>query len=565
VRNHSNELTLKLREHGGTRLLNVRFRLFDDGIGYRYEFPRQAGWQSAVVMREQTEFRMPYAHNAWFIPATDPYYESLYTCLPLNRLDTVRTPLTMESADGHYLAIHEANLTDYPKMNLVVTDGTTLRAQLVPWANGVAAYIDLPFSTPWRTLIVGNTPGDLVTSRLMLNLNEPCRLADTSWIKPGKYVGIWWEMHLGKGTWYAGPKHSATTANMKRYIDFAATHGMSGVLAEGWNRGWEGNWMKQGDKLDFTRPYPDFDIHAITDYAAAKGVSLIGHHETAAATRNYERQLDRAFAFYQQYGVHVVKTGYVNRLMDFKEAHDGQYGVRHYRKVIETAAKYQIAIDNHEPVMPTGIERTYPNLMTQEGVRGQEHNAWSPDGGNPPAHTTIVPFTRGLAGPMDFTFGTFNFTNEQYPGTRVNTTLCKQLALYVVIYSPLQMASDLPENYEGVKAFDFIRDVPTDWETTLVPDARIGQYALFARKDRHSDDWYVGAITNEDARTLDLSLAFLDAGATYTAQIYRDGDHADRKENPTDFAYEEKVVTAADTLHLKLAPGGGCAIRLKVR
>ena len=369
VRNHYNELKVLLQEVAGKRKLNVIFRLFNDGIGYRYEFPQQESMDSLVIMSEATEFKMPRIHKAWWIPASDPYYECIATFSPINELDTVRTPLTMETAEGKYLAIHEANLTDYPKMNLTVKDSTTLCASLVPWSNGVAAYIKAPFVTPWRTVVIADKPGDLVTSYLMLNLNEPSKIKDTSWIKPGKYIGIWWEMHLGKGTWYYGPKHSATTANTKKYIDFASENGISGVLVEGWNVGWEGNWMKHGDSLDFTKPYPDFDIKAITDYAREKGVELIGHHETAAATRNYENQLDKAFAFYQQYGVHVVKTGYVNRLMDFKEAHDGQYGVRHYRKVIETAAKYQIAIDNHEPVMPTGIERTWPNLMTQEGVR----------------------------------------------------------------------------------------------------------------------------------------------------------------------------------------------------
>lgn len=560
VRNHYNELKVLLQEAGGNRKVNIIFRLFNDGVGYRYEFPQQEV-DSLVILTEETEFKMPYVHDAWWIPASDPYYECITTRSAISKLDTVRTPLTIETTDGKYLAIHEANLTNYPKMNLTVKDSATLCASLVPWSNGVAAYVKIPFSTPWRTLIIGEKPGDLVTSYLMLNLNEPSKIEDTSWLKPGKYIGIWWEMHLGKGTWYYGPNHGATTTNLKKYIDFAAANGISGVLAEGWNEGWEGDWTKHGNELDFTKPYPDFNIKEITDYAREKGVSMIGHHETAAATLNYERQLDKAFAFYQKYGVNIVKTGYVNPLMDFKEAHDSQYGVRHYRKVIETAAKYHIAIDNHEPVMPTGIERTWPNLMTQEAIRGQEHNAWSPDGGNPPEHTTVVPFTRGLAGPMDFTFGTFKFKNEVYPGTRVNTTLCKQLALFVVIYSPLQMASDLPENYEGIKAFDFIKDVPTDWDKTRVVDAEIGNYSIFARKDRNSSDWYVGCITDENARELDISLDFLDADAKYIAQIYADGDDADWKTNPTSFKYEEKTLTASETLHVKLATSGGCAIR----
>ncbi|MDE6715537.1 MAG: glycoside hydrolase family 97 protein, partial [Muribaculaceae bacterium] len=367
-------------------------------------------------------------------------------------------------------------------------------AQLVKWSTGQAAFITTPFVTPWRTLVIADRAGGLITSNRMLNLNDPCAIEDTSWINPMKYVGVWWEMHLFNTTWYAGPKHGATTKRVKEYIDFAAENGIPGVLAEGWNIGWEGDWPRN-QNFDFTKPYPDFDIKEITDYAKSKGVELIGHHETAAWTTNYENQLDTAYNYYKSHGVNNVKTGYVNRLMDGKEKHDSQYGVRHYRKVVETAAKHGIAIDNHEPVMPTGWQRTYPNLMTQEGIRGQEHNAWDLDGGNPPQHTTIAPFVRGLAGPMDFTFGTFNFDNPNSPHARVQTTLAKQLALYVIIYSPLQMASDLPENYRGNKAFDFIKDVPVDWDTTQVVDAVIGDYVITARKDRNSDDWYVGAIT----------------------------------------------------------------------
>lgn len=561
VHNNYNELKVLLQEVKGKCKLNVVFRLFNDGIGFRYEFPQQESVDSLVIMSENTEFRMPRVHKAWWIPASNPYYECIATFSDINKLDTVRTPLTMETGDGKYLAIHEANLTDYPKMNLTVKDSTTFCTSLVPWSNGVAAYVKLPFKTPWRTVIIGEKPSDLIVSHLMLNLNEPSKIKDTSWIKPGKYIGIWWEMHLGKGTWFYGTQHSATTEKTKKYIDFAAESGMSGVLIEGWNVGWEGDWMKHGDQIDFTKSYPDFDIEEITNYAREKGVRIIGHHETAAAVTNYENQLERAFSFYRQHGVDMVKTGYVNKLMDFKEAHDGQYGVRHYRKVIETAAKYKIAINNHEPVMPTGLERTWPNLMTQEAIRGQEYNAWSVDGGNPPEHTTVIPFTRGLAGPMDFTFGTFNFTNDAYPGTRVNTTLCKQLALYVVIYSPLQMASDLPENYKGIKAFDFIKDVPTDWDKTCVLDAKIGDYCILARKDRNSSDWYLGCITDENPRELDIPLNFLDANSKYIAQIYADGDNAEWKTNPTSVKYNEKVLTSSDIFHAKLATSGGCAIR----
>jgi alpha-glucosidase len=554
-------LGIFLEEIKNNRKITIIFRLFNDGIGFRYEFPEQTGMDSLIIMHEETEFKMPRMYKAWWIPASDPYYECITQYSEITAADTVRTPLTIQMTDGRYIAIHEANLTDYPKMNLTVKDSATLCAALVPWSTGVAVYGKTPFVSPWRTVIVGETPGDLIASRLMLNLNEPCQLQDISWIEPGKYIGIWWEMHLGKGTWHYGARHSATTANTKKYIDFAAGNGITGVLVEGWNTGWEGNWMKHGDSFDFTKPYPDFDIKEITDYALERGVRLVGHHETAAAVQSYEKQLDAAFAFYQQYGVRVVKTGYVNRLMDFKEAHDGQYGVRHYRKVVETAAKYHISIDNHEPVMPTGLQRTYPNLMTQEAIRGQEWDAWSPDGGNSPEHTTIVPFTRDLAGPVDFTFGTFNFTNTEYPGTRVNTTLCKQLALFVVIYSPLQMASDLPENYKGIKAFEFIKDVPTNWNETKIIDAQIGDYCIIARNDRNSSDWYVGCITDEQQRVLTFSLDFLNTGVSYKAQIYADGDDAEWKTNPAAFKYEERIITSQDSLTVKLATSGGCAIR----
>lgn len=562
VRNHYNSLTVSVCEKKAPhRRFDVIFRLFDDGFGFRYEFPEQPSLGEFVIMDELTEFRFPHDHKAWWMPAREPYYESIARHTPISQMDTVNTPLTMECADGTYLALHEANLTDYAKMSLRPTDSTTLRCCLTPWSNGVKVYAKTPFRTPWRTLIVSDTPGELVTSRLMLNLNEPCKIEDASWIKPAKYIGIWWSMHLFQETWAQGPHHGATTANTKRYIDFAAENGIPGVLVEGWNVGWDGEWTKNTGKIRFTEPYSDFDIRAVSDYAAKKGVELIGHHETGANTKNYEAQMEEAFAYYKKYGVNVVKTGYVNVLMDGKELHDSQYGVRHYRKVIETAARYGICIDNHEPVMPTGIERTWPNLMTQEGIRGQEYNAWSPDGGNPPEHTTVVPFLRGLAGPMDYTFGTFNFENPVSPFARVQSTVVRELAHYVVIYSPLQMASDLPENYRGHKAFDFIRDVPTDWEQTVVPEAVIGDYCVFARQDRRSDDWYLGAITDEEPRTVEVPLSFLAPGVIYTAQIYADGENADWKTNPYSMHYEERPVTAQDTLSVRMASGGGCAVR----
>ena len=560
VRDNYNAMTVEMRQIGGNELLvNLEVRVFDDGFGYRYVFPSQG--DSLVIMEELTEFRLAQPAEAWAMNNHDVYYEDYYLRKPIAALDTVHTPVTVEFGDDKYLAIHEANLTDYSKIQLIGGDSVTMKARLVPWSTGVAAYVTTPFATPWRTMIIGDTPGDLVTSYMMLNLNEPCAVADASWCKPMKYIGVWWEMHLGNGTWYYGPNHGANTAHVKEYIDFAAENGIPGVLVEGWNIGWEGDWPKN-DHFDFTKPYPDFDIKEITDYAREKGVTLVGHHETAAWTKNYENQLDTAFAFYTGHGVNNVKTGYVNLLMDGKEDHSSQYGVRHYRKVIETAARHHVNIDNHEPVMPTGLQRTWPNLMTQEGVRGQEHNAWDNDGGNPPEHTVLMPFTRGLAGPMDYTFGTFNFDNPVYPGTRVRTTLAKELALYVVIYSPMQMASDTPANYAAQPAaFQFIKDVPVDWEKTLVPDAVIGDYVVTARQDRNSTDWYLGAITDEQPRELEVKLDFLDPDAEYTAQIYADAPDADWETNPTAYTVSEQTVKSTDTLPLKLAAGGGTAIR----
>ncbi len=564
TRNNYHEITVAIQKVSDPELKNnLIFRVFNDGVGFRYEFPEQPDLRDFEIKNEDTEFHFTKSHKAWWIPAyKEVYYESLARHTSLAEMDTVCTPLTIETGDGHFIAIHEANLTDYAKMNLYPKDSATLACDLSPWSNGIKVYAKAPCVTPWRIIIIAENINDLVTSNMILNLNEPSKITDLSWIRPGRYIGIWWAIHHNKYTWSSGPKHGATTANTKAYIDFAAANGFSGALAEGWNVGWDGDWTKNGEILDFTKPYPDFDIKEITDYARLKNVGLIGHHETAGMATHYEEQLDKAFDYYSKYGVSVVKTGYVNPLLDNKELHDGQYAVRHYRKVVETAAKYHIMIDNHEPVMPTGIQRTWPNLMTCEAVRGQEYDAWSPDGGNPPDHTTIVPFLRGLAGPMDFTPGTFNFENPSKKNTRVRTTIAKQLALYVVLYSPLQMASDEPENYQGKKAFDFIKTVPTTWEKTIVPDAKIGDYAIFVRKERDSDNWYVGSVTDEYPRNLSLNLFFLDQNTTYLAQIYSDASNADWKTNPTGFKYEEMEVSSGQTIPLVLAPGGGCAIRI---
>ena len=563
IENRYEELLINLQESNGeSKIFSIRVKVYNDGFGFRYEIPKQAGVDSLVIMDEITEFKLPTVDMAWWTPIySEEYYESITRYTPVNEIDTVNCPLTIETKNGKYLAIHEANLTDYAAMNLYCADSSTLTVDLTPWSTGEKVFTKAPFTSPWRMMIVADKPGDLITSYLELNLNEPCKIDDVSWIEPGRYIGIWWGMHMGKYTWHMGPNHGATTQNTLKYIDFAAKHSFSGVLVEGWNTGWENNWTSEGDRFSFTNAYPDFDLKKVTDYAQMKGVRLIGHHETGGATINYENQMDEAFSLYQKMGVRCVKTGYVSHRLDGKERHSSQYGVRHFRKVIETAAKYQIMIDNHEPVMPTGLRRTYPNLVSQEGVRGQEYNAWSRDGGNKPDHLTIIPFTRGLAGPIDYTPGIFNFENPVNPKTRVQTTLASQLALYVIIYSPVQMAADLPENYEGNPAFRFIETVPVNWDVTKVPDAKIGQYIVTVRKDRFSDDWYLGSITNENSRDISIDLNFLQANRQYTAEIYRDGDDAGYLANPTSVVIETKVVSSTDQLQFRLAQSGGVAIR----
>jgi alpha-glucosidase len=565
ITDRHNELIVHLQEQGANKnLLDIQFRVFNDGMGFRYSFPQQNGKDSVVILDELTEFTFPEDHDVWWIPvhSENSYYEGLFRKTPVSGTDTINTPATFETKDGLFLAIHEANLTDFASMTLRKAGPMQYVSELVPWSNGIKVYARRPFVSQWRTLIIGEKPGDLVTSTLMLNLNEPCKLDDISWIQPAKYIGIWWGMHLNKFTWAQGPKHGATTENVKKYIDFAGENGFGAVLVEGWNEGWDGNWSEDGSKFSFTKSYPDFDLGKVTSYGVLKNVRLTGHHETGGAVANYEKQMEDAFALYNKYGVNAVKTGYVNKYLDGKEWHDGQFGVRHYRKVIELAAKYRIMIDNHEPVKGTGLQRTYPNFMTQEGGRGQEWDAWSTDGGNPPSHTTILPFTRMLAGPFDFTPGTFDFDYVVNKGTRVNTTLAKQLALYVIIFSPLQMASDLPENYAGNPAFEFIKDVPCNWSDTKVLNAEIGRYVTMARKDRNSEAWYIGSITNEEARTLKIDLNFLSDSLEYKAEIYADGAGADYKTNPDPVSISTTVVNSHMQLILGLAAGGGAAIRL---
>ncbi len=557
VRNHYNELKIGIEEQEKALKFEVVFRVFDDGFGFRYVFPEQDNLNEFTIMDEITEFNFANNHKSWSIHYNTPYYEGLYEQKLLNELDTVCTPLTMESEDGTFFCLHEANLTNYASLNVISQQEIgKLKTYLSPWSTGEKVFMKAPGVTPWRTLIITDSANDLLLSRIMLNLNEPCQIEDTSWIHTGRYVGIWWGMHTKDYDWHIGPKHGATTANAIRYIDFAAKHNFQGVLIEGWNKGWDHM------TLSFTESYPDFDLERVAAYAKEKGVKLLGHHETAGNVDNYNKYMEDGFALYQKNGVNFVKTGYVAQKLNLIELHGSQYGVEHYRKVVETAAKYQIMIDNHEPVMPTGLQRTYPNLMTHEAVRGQEWDAWDTGGGNPPGHTTIIPFTRGLAGPMDFTPGTFKFENPILPHTRVWTTLAKQLALSVVIYSPWQMASDMIENYENNPAFEFITSCPTNWSKTVVPHAKIGEYITIARKDRDSDNWYIGSITNEEARTLSLSFNFLDPNSTYTAKIFKDGENANYKTNPYPVRIEEIEVDASTVIDLNLATSGGTAIIL---
>jgi alpha-glucosidase len=577
VRDHHNELAVTVEETAARRRrFTLRVRAFDDGVGFRYELPEQPGLGGFEITDELTEFALADNARTWWIPSNWSRLdrsEMLYSSGPVSVLDSVQTPLTMELQDGRTFAvIHEANLVDYARMFLRKprTETRTLSAALAPMADGVKVRGRTPFVTPWRTIQLADRAADLAPSLLGLNLNPPNALSSTEWIHPMKYVGIWWGMHIGTMTWSSGPKHGATTANARRYIDFAAANGFGGVLVEGWNTGWDGDWIQNRDAFSFTQPYPDYDLKAVAEYARKKGARVIVHNETSGGIQNYERQLDSAFTLYRSLGLDAIKSGYVTDQTSEGHSHYSQYMVRHYRRVIEAAARYGIMVNVHEPMHDTGERRTYPNMMSREGARGQEYNAWSGDGGNPPEHETILFFTRLLAGPMDFTPGIFDLLIERGTGRprrpdepRIRTTLAKQLALYVVIYSPLQMAADLPENYERQPAFQFIRDVAVDWDTTRVIDARIGDYVVVARRERGGQAWFLGAITDEERRTLDLPLSFLTPDRRYVAEIYADGPKANWLDNPLPVTITRRTVTSATRLRVMLAPGGGQAIRIR--
>ena len=562
VRNHYNQVTVRLHERrGAKRYIDVVCRAYDDGVALRYEFPRQPGLQDFVIIDELTQFALPTDAPTWSIPALTPYYEGIYTREPVSRKGNMSGPVAIEAGDSLYLAIMDANLTDYATMNFS-HDGTVLKADLVPWQNGDKVRVGDTRVSPWRAIIIGRRPADILLSRLPLNLNEPCRIQDTSWIKPTKYVGIWWALQKQRWTWSQGPRHGATTDNTKRYIDFAARHGLGGVLVEGWNYGWDTDWTRHGDEFSFTKAYPDYDLEGLCRYAAERGVRIIAHNETGGAARNYEDQIEDAYRLYESLGINTVKTGYVNAHFYNGELQHSQWGIRHFRKVIETAARHHLMIVNHEGAMPSGLQRTWPNLIATESMRGQEYNAFDRRGGNPPYHECILPFTRGLGGPMEFTPGIFEYRNDSVPGTRPQTTLAHQLAEYVVIYSPGHMAADQIENYEHQPAFKFIEDVPTNWERTLVPHAAMGQYVTYVRQERGTDNWYVGSVTDDQARDLALSLDFLSPGKRYQAIIYEDGPDADYRDNPYPMTIRRVAVDRGTTLRLHLAPGGGVAIQI---
>ena len=567
--------------HAGT--YTVRFKAFDSGVGFRYEVPKQAGFEKTEITKELTEFAIAAKDKttAWWIPARGwNRYEYVYNTTDLQDAALAHTPFTFKNGNGVHVSIHEAALVDYAGMVLNQRRPGTFSADLAPWSDGIAVKKRGAFNTPWRTIQIGERAIDLVNSDIILNLNEPNKLGDVSWVKPGKYVGIWWGMHINETTWGSGEKHGATTKNTKYYMDFAAEYGFDGVLVEGWNTGWDGDWFYNGDVFSFTQPYDDFDIAALTQYGKEKGVQLIGHHETSGNVSNYRDQMEDAFALYEKSNVSQIKTGYVadggnikrideNGIARF-EWHDGQFMVNEYLHNIKLAAKYKLSINTHEPIKDTGLRRTYPNWIAREGARGQEFNAWGTPP-NPPEHIPMLAFTRMLAGPMDFTPGIFDMSFNGLGGdtNRPQTTLAKQLALYVVMYSPIQMAADLPRNYLAKPdAFQFIQDVPTDWQQSIALDGEVGDFIVFARKERKRDnysgnDWYLGAVTDENARTIEIKLDFLDKDKQFEAQIYQDGKNAEWKNNPYDLSIEKRTVTASDKLTLKLATSGGTAIRFK--
>ena len=604
ILNHYNELLVQLKQDKTNRLMNIRFRVYNEGIGFRYEFPTQKELTYFVIAEENTQFAMTGDHTAWWIPGDYDTQEYDYNESKLSEIrglmkqsmtdnvsqfvfspTGVQTALMMKTKEGLYINLHEAALVDYALMNLNLDDKNFIfQSWLTPDAKGDKGYLYTPTKTPWRTVMVSDDARNILASRLILNLNDPCALADTSWIKPVKYIGVWWEMITGKSSWaytddlptikldevdYTKVKpngtHAANNDKVRHYIDFAAKHGFDQVLVEGWNVGWE-DWFghRKDYVFDFVTPYPDFDIKALNDYAHAKGVKLMMHHETSGSTRNYERHMKAAYELMNKYGYNSVKSGYVGDILPIGEHHYSQSTINHYLYSIKEAAKHKIMLNAHEAVRPTGLCRTYPNLIGNESARGTEYEAF---GGNKPFHTTILPFTRLQGGPMDYTPGILEteVKNVNPNNTsQVRSTLAKQLALYVTMYSPLQMAADLPENYERfADAFQFIKDVPVDWQESVYLEAEPGRYITVARKDKHSDNWYVGNTSNENGHTSELLLNFLDKNKKYEATIYADAKNADWQTNPKAYTITKQKVNAKTKLKLTAAKGGGYAISIK--
>ena len=604
ILNHYNELLVQLKQDKTNRLMNIRFRVYNEGVGFRYEFPTQKELTYFVIAEENTQFAMTGDHTAWWIPGDYDTQEYDYNESKLSEIrglmkqsmtdnvsqyvfspTGVQTALMMKTKDGLYINLHEAALVDYALMNLNLDDKNFIfQSWLTPDAKGDKGYLYTPTKTPWRTVMVSDDARNILASRLILNLNDPCALADTSWIKPVKYIGVWWEMITGKSSWaytddlptikldevdYTKVKpngtHAANNDKVRHYIDFAAQHGFDQVLVEGWNVGWE-DWFghRKDYVFDFITPYPDFDIKALNDYAHAKGVKLMMHHETSGSTRNYERHMKAAYELMNKYGYNSVKSGYVGDILPIGEHHYSQSTINHYLYAIKEAAKHKIMVNAHEAVRPTGLCRTYPNLIGNEAARGTEYEAF---GGNKPFHTTILPFTRLQGGPMDYTPGILEteVKNVNPNNTsQVRSTLAKQLALYVTMYSPLQMAADLPENYERfADAFQFIKDVPVDWQESVYLEAEPGRYITVARKDKHSDNWYVGNTSNENGHTSELLLNFLDKNKKYEATIYADAKNADWQTNPKAYTITKQKVNAKTKLKLTAAKGGGYAISIK--
>lgn len=603
IRNHYNELLVSLSQDHTGRQMNIRFRVYDDGMGLRYEFPQQDSLVYFIVKEEHTQFAMTGDHTAWWLPGD---YDTQEQETQESRLSEIRarfhdavnwsnssvanfsetgvqTSLQMKSQDGLYINIHEAALVNYPAMHLNLDDKhMVFESWLTPDATGNKAYVQVPFNTPWRTVMVSDDARDMLSSNLILNLNEPCKIEDTSWIHTTKYCGVWWEMIVGKSSWnytddlpsvdiykvdwkHVRPngRHAANTENVKRYIDFAAKNGLQEVLVEGWNIGWE-DWANRWkwDVFDFVTPYPDFDIQYLNEYANSKGVKLMMHHETSSSTINYERHLEDALNLMNRYGYDAVKTGYVGDIIPRGDFHFSQSMVNHYQYVVEQAAKHHVMVNGHEAVRPTGLCRTWPNLVGNESARGTEYEAF---GGSAPSHTVILPFTRLQGGPMDYTPGILETQLSTWSDNPswVRTTLCGQLALYLTMYSPLQMAADLPENYEKYDdAFQFIRDVATDWDDSRYLEAEPARYITVARKAKGTDRWFIGGKCNEDGHQSDLRLDFLDKGKKYVCTVYADAKDADYEKNPKAYTITRRTVKQGDRLRLKMAPGGGFAVSL---